>query len=625
MKYWKGLAALMLAAVMALGAAGTAFAGETGEGTYADVAGHWAEEEIRRVMDMSLMDGRTDASFAPNENLTRSDLVEALYRLAGKPAVNGENPYTDVEDSASYRDAVVWASVQGIAAGKSEGIFDPSGDVKRQEAAKILNLFAARQVNRETLTSREDVISAYPDAADVASWAREPMNWAVASGFITGDSSGVLAPKGTATRAQAAVILCRYMDDNSTGSAARDNSRNADGIGENELLVVSFGTSFNDNRVATIKAIEDAMEDAFPDYDVRRGFTSDIIIEHIFRRDGQEIDSVKEALDRAVSNGVKNLLVQPTHLMNGYEYGDLRNLLEKKYGDKFESIRIGAPLLTTEDDFTRVAAAMVESTANAVQDGKTAVCWMGHGTSASSNSVYSKMKTVLDDAGHSNHFIGTVESEPTAADLVKLVTEAGYEKVILRPMMIVAGDHANNDMAGGDDPDSWYSVFSAAGLEVDCQINGLGEIEAIRQLLADHARAAEALDETAIESQPNPENPDNAELDALADGTYAIEVEYEGMFKVDHCELTVKDGQMTAALTLGSTSFDRMFTGTAAGAALAQEGVVEGVKTAGGDMVTFTLPVEALDKELAYAAHSVKKDAWYDRVLTFVSATAVAK
>ena len=221
-------------------------------------------------------------------------------------------------------------------------------------------------------------------------------------------------------------------------------------------------------------------------------------------RDGEIIDGVEEALDRAKANGVKNLLVQPTHLMNGWEYGDLVKELEGRQGD-FETVKIGAPLLATDEDFAKVAQAMVDATASLAQDGKTAVCYMGHGTEAASNGVYARMQKVLTGMGHTNYFVGTVEAAPTAEDLVKLVKEGGYEKVILRPMMIVAGDHANNDMAG-DGEDSWKSVFTAAGFEVQCEVKGLGELEAIQDLLAAHAKDAKPLAETGIDVEPNPEN-----------------------------------------------------------------------------------------------------------------------
>lgn len=617
MRKWNKLPALLLAGVMALGLTTAALAADV---TYADVAGTWSEEYVERMTELDLMEGRSAGSFAPNENMTRAELVLALYRLAGSPAISGKNPFDDVAGDAAYRDAVIWANEKGIASGRSQGVFDPDGDVQRQEIAKILNAFAAGAVGRKALTNRADVLSGYADAAQVSDWARESMNWAVASEFITG-SGGKLDPRGAATRAQMAAILCRYMDDASTGDASKDNPRNGDSIGENELLVVSFGTSYNDNRAATIGAVESAMETAFPDYAVRRGFTSNIIIEHIQRRDGVVIDDVAEALARAKANGVKNLLVQPTHLMNGYEYGDLVKELEACAGD-FETVKIGAPLLTTDEDFAAVAQAMVDAAAG-YDDGKTAVCYMGHGSEAAANGIYARMQQHLTGSGHDNFFVGTVEAEPTAEDLVKLVKAAGYEKVVLRPMMIVAGDHANNDMAG-DGEDSWKSVFTAAGFQVTCEINGLGELEAIQQLLAAHAGEAKPLDETGIYVEPNPGNVKPAGTAAPADGVYTVEVTCkESMFKIAGCELTIADGKMTAALTLGSASFDRMFPGSAAAASAGGEGAVEAVTD--GETATFTLPVSALDQELGFAAHSVRKDTWYDRSLTFHAESLQAK
>ena len=617
MRKWNKLPALLLAGVMALGLTTAALAADV---TYADVAGTWSEEYVERMTELDLMEGRSAGSFAPNENMTRAELVLALYRLAGSPAISGKNPFDDVAGDAAYRDAVIWANEKGIASGRSQGVFDPDGDVQRQEIAKILNAFAAGAVGRKALTNRADVLSGYADAAQVSGWARESMNWAVASEFITG-SGGKLDPRGAATRAQMAAILCRYMDDASTGDASKDNPRNGDSIGENELLVVSFGTSYNDNRAATIGAVESAMETAFPDYAVRRGFTSNIIIEHIQRRDGVVIDDVAEALARAKANGVKNLLVQPTHLMNGYEYGDLVKELEACAGD-FETVKIGAPLLTTDEDFAAVAQAMVDAAAG-YDDGKTAVCYMGHGSEAAANGIYARMQQHLTGSGHDNFFVGTVEAEPTAEDLVKLVKAGGYERVVLRPMMIVAGDHANNDMAG-DGEDSWKSVFTAAGFQVTCEINGLGELEAIQQLLAAHAGEAKPLDETGIHVEPNPGNVKPAGTAAPADGVYTVEVTCkESMFKIAGCELTIADGKMTAALTLGSASFDRMFPGSAAAASAGGEGAVEAVTD--GETATFTLPVSALDQELGFAAHSVRKDTWYDRSLTFHAESLQAK
>lgn len=274
-------------------------------------------------------------------------------------------------------------------------------------------------------------------------------------------------------------------DDYTTGDASLDNPRNQDGIGETELLVVSFGTSFNDNRRLTIGAIEEAMEDAFPDYSVRRGFTAQIVIDHIQRRDGEVIDNMTQALDRAVDNGVKTLIVQPTHLMDGFGYNDVVDEVAQ-YADAFDKIVMGTPLLTSDEDFQIVAQAMVDATQQ-YDDGKTAVCFMGHGTEAQSNAIYAKMQKVLTDGGHVNYFVGTVEAEPSLDTVLELVKAGNYEKVVLQPMMIVAGDHANNDMAG-EDEDTWKTAFEGAGYQVECVLKGLGEYEAIRQLLVDHVK-----------------------------------------------------------------------------------------------------------------------------------------
>jgi sirohydrochlorin cobaltochelatase len=300
-----------------------------------------------------------------------------------------------------------------------------------------------------------------------------------------------------------------------TGDAAQDNPRNADGIGETEVLVVSFGTSFNNSRWRTIGAIESAMEKAFPGYDVRRAFTANIVIDHIYKRDDVKIDDLTEALDRAVANGVKNLLVQPTHLMNGFEYTDIKDELEK-YKDKFETVVLGDPILTADEDYDVVIEAITKATAQYLQypDAKTAVCFMGHGTEADSNHVYADLQAKLKEKGFNDYFIGTVEAEPSLQEVVDAVKAAGYTRVYLEPLMIVAGDHANNDMADPDDPESWYSLFKAAGIEAIPLLKGLGEFPAIQDLLVEHLKekAAEALDEdygTGDASKDNPRNQDN--------------------------------------------------------------------------------------------------------------------
>ena len=272
-----------------------------------------------------------------------------------------------------------------------------------------------------------------------------------------------------------------------TGDASLDNPRNQDGIGEKELLVVSFGTSYNDSRRLTIGAIENAMEEAFPEYAVRRGFTSQIIIDHVKSRDNVAIDNVKQALDRAVENGVKTLVIQPTHLMDGLEYHELVDEVAQ-YSDAFEHLAIGKPLLTSEADFQAVEQAITEATAE-YDDGKTAICFMGHGTEAASNAVYETLQDQLTQSGHENYYIGTVEAEPSLDTVLSAVQKGTYERVILVPLMIVAGDHANNDMAG-EEADSGKSTFEAAGYQVECLLNGLGELESIQKILVEHAQDA---------------------------------------------------------------------------------------------------------------------------------------
>ena len=292
-----------------------------------------------------------------------------------------------------------------------------------------------------------------------------------------------------------------------TGDASLDDARNQDEIGENELLVVSFGTSFNDSRVADIKGIEDALQAAYPDWSVRRAFTAQIIINHIQARDGEKIDNMTQALDRAVANGVKNLVVQPTHLMHGAEYDEMCEAIEA-YKDQFESVSIAEPMLGEVGSDATVINADKEAVAKAItaaavseagfesleaaKDASTAFVFMGHGTAHVAKVTYSQMQTQMQNLGYENVFIGTVEGEPeetSAEAVIEAVKAAGYTNVVLRPLMVVAGDHANNDMAGSDD-DSWKTVFEAAGFTVDCQIHGLGEIADVQALYVAHTKAA---------------------------------------------------------------------------------------------------------------------------------------
>ena len=294
-----------------------------------------------------------------------------------------------------------------------------------------------------------------------------------------------------------------------TGDASKDDPRNQDEIGETELLVVSFGTSFNDSRAEDVKGIEDALAEAYPDWSVRRAFTAQIIINHVEARDDEVIDNMQQALDRAVENGVKNLVVQPTHLMHGAEYDEMTEAING-YKDKFESVAIAEPMLgevgddatVINDDKKAVAQAITDEACkeagfdsmDAAAEAGTAFVFMGHGTSHTANITYDQMQTQMENLGFKNAFIGTVEGKPedTACDkVIEKVKEAGYKNVVLRPLMVVAGDHANNDMAG-DDEDSWKSQFVASGNfeNVDTQIAGLGRIEAVEQLYVDHTKAA---------------------------------------------------------------------------------------------------------------------------------------
>jgi sirohydrochlorin cobaltochelatase len=276
-----------------------------------------------------------------------------------------------------------------------------------------------------------------------------------------------------------------------TGDASKDDPLNQDDIGENEILVVSFGTSFNDNRVATIGAIEKAIAEANPEWSVRRAFTAQIVIDHIKDRDGEEIDNVEQALARARENGVKNLVVAPTHLMKGNEYDELMATLNK-YNADFDKIEVSEPLLSSDEDKEAVANALVDITKE-YDDGETAIVFMGHGTDHPANGVYTEMQDVIRKAGSDNYFVGVVHdgAKPDVNDvLAEVQKNDAYKKVVLRDMMVVAGDHANNDMADEADPESWVSIFKEAGYEVTPILEGLGQVEAIRSIYVDHVATA---------------------------------------------------------------------------------------------------------------------------------------
>ena len=426
-----------------------------------------------------------------------------------------------------------------------------------------------------------------------------------------------------------------------TGDASKDDPLNADEIGENELLVVSFGTSFNDSRAEDIGGIEKALQKAYPDWSVRRAFTAQIIINHVQARDGEKIDNMDQALQRAVDNGVKNLIVQPTHLMHGAEYDELSEAVAS-YSDKFESVSIAEPLLgevgsaddSVNSDKEAVAKAVTaeavktagyESLDAAKEDG-TAFVFMGHGTSHTAKISYSQMQNQMNALGYDNVFIGTVEGEPedTACEaVIEKIQEAGYKKVILRPLMVVAGDHANNDMAGDDD-DSWKSQFEASGVfdSIETQIAGLGQIPVIQDLYVSHTHAA--MEELGTSATSSSDTTDAV----LEDGTYEAEFKTDsGMFHVNEANdgkgvLTVKDGQMSIHISLTSKNIVNLFVGKAAdakkdGAELLQpttdtvtydDGTTEEVNG-------FDVPVKALDKDFDLALIGTKEK-WYDHTVS---------
>lgn len=253
------------------------------------------------------------------------------------------------------------------------------------------------------------------------------------------------------------------------------------------ILAVSFGTSYNDSREKTIGAVEKAIAQANPDYEVRRAFTAQTVIDILKERDNIETDNVDEAFERLVNDGVKTLVVQPTHVMSGYEYDDLIAAVDT-YKDKFDKVSIGAPLLTSDDDYSRVADALIEDT-KSYSNEETAIVFMGHGTEHSANATYAKLQQIFDSKNAGNYFVGTVEATPSLDDIVAAVKAGGYKKVVLQPLMVVAGDHANNDMAG-DEEDSWKTVLTNEGFEVECVLKGLGEIEAVQNIYSDHVKDA---------------------------------------------------------------------------------------------------------------------------------------
>jgi len=251
------------------------------------------------------------------------------------------------------------------------------------------------------------------------------------------------------------------------------------------ILAVSFGTSVNETREKTIDVIENSFRKAYPDYAVYRAWTSKMIIQKLLKRDGVKIPTVTEAMAQMVIDGVKEVIVQPTHIINGIE-NDLMKEDALAYQSQMDSIRFGCPLLTSSQDNVDAINALI-SDYDIPND--EVLVFMGHGTTHYANSVYAALDYTFKDLGHQNMFLGTVEAYPSMSSLMRQIRAFKPKKIHLAPFMIVAGDHAANDMAG-DDPDSWRSQFEAAGYTVECHMKGLGEYEGIRQMLLAHIEEA---------------------------------------------------------------------------------------------------------------------------------------
>lgn len=375
------------------------------------------------------------------------------------------------------------------------------------------------------------------------------------------------------------------------------------------ILVVSFGTSYNDNRDLTIGAIENEIASAFPDYEVRRAFTSQIIIDILKKRDSLVIDNVIEAMDRLVADGVKEVVVQPTHVMNGFEFDDVVKEV-KQYKDKFESLKFGKQLLANQSDYEDVMNALIKETAS-FDDGNTAFVFVGHGTEHKANVTYEKLQKVFNENDKKHYLIGTVEAEPTYDTVLAALKESEKQRVFLAPLMVVAGDHANNDICGDED-DAWKVMLTKEGFEVIPHVQGLGQYADVRKIYVDHVK--KAMD------SPSVIGPVTGAL--LNPGEYrGIEVDSSSsMFKIVDCVLTVaEDGSMSAVLTLSGKGYAKLFMGTGEKALKAEETqFIPFVENADGKY-TYTVPVEALDQPIDCAAFSIRKESWYDRTIQFSS------
>lgn len=401
-------------------------------------------------------------------------------------------------------------------------------------------------------------------------------------------------------------------DDYEEGTSSTDeivNTTPADKV----ILVVSFGTSFNQSRNLTIGGLETAIAKAYPDYQVRRAFTSQIIIDKLAERDGLRIDNVQEAMDRLVLDKVKEVVIQPTHIMEGFEYEDVMAEV-MPYADKFESFKVGRSLLSAEEDYAAVADIIVAATEDYRAD-DTAIVFMGHGTEHEASATYGKLQGVLDDKGYKDYIIGTVEHGIEIDQVVAMLSEMDVKNVVLRPLMVVSGDHANNDMAGGEE-DSWDYILEQEGYKVTSVLEGLGQVPAIQDRYIEHVQ--ETMDSENL-SKASAATAAGASAARIKDGTYQIEVSSStSMFKIVDCRLTVDGAAMTAVVTLSGQGFSKLYLGTGEEAAADSEENFY-TFTDDGSRHSFVLPVEALDRELELSGLSARKETWYDHTVVFKS------
>lgn len=424
---------------------------------------------------------------------------------------------------------------------------------------------------------------------------------------VCGCGSQPAAASSAASESAAAPVSASAEPEQSSSSPADESKPEKAEAAEKQkpvLLAVSFGSSYNDTRDAAIGGVEEALQAAFPEYEVRRAFTAQTIIDILKERENIEIDNVSQAMARLIMDGVKEVVIQPTHVMSGAEYDDVIAEITP-FEKQFDSFKVGKTLLTEDSDYQALIETLIAETKEYNSE-DTAVVFMGHGTHHAANATYATLQNKLTEAGYNNYFIGTVEATPTLDDVIALVKQSSAKKVVLLPLMIVAGDHANNDMAG-DEEDSWKTAFKNAGYEVECVLKGMGQYDGIQKLIIKHAGEA-------VNSQPALYASD------IKNGSYDIKVKSSAtMFRVVKCVLNVEDDSMTAVMTMSAAGYGRLFAGTGEQALKAAESSYIPAQKDENGAVFFAFPIEALDTPTECAAWSINRERWYDRTLIFRS------